>query len=179
MRHGSASAASAARGATASVVRYHAVVLMHTGAAPTLSALHGLTLGELEVSQSLGLAAFARLRALTLRQLPAEPEVMCATLLPLSLVELRLKADGPEQVPPLLSSFGRLHQLRRITFANYFVWHFRTGVNRHQRFRRSHLPYNLEVGTADLNAVLSMLPRMSGSGCDMALTPGVPPYMTS
>ena len=90
------------------------------GLAPTLTALHGLPLGELEVSQPMGLAAFARLRTLTLRQLPDQREVVCATLLPLSLVELRLEISYPcetEPELPLLSSFGRLHRLRRLIFA--------------------------------------------------------------
>ena len=105
------------------------------GSAPTLTALHGLPLGQLAISQPEGLAPFARLRDLTLWQLPGQPEVVCATLLPLSLVELRLEAGGSEQVPPLLSNFGRLQQLRRITFAKYFVWHFLTGDDERQRFR--------------------------------------------
>ena len=101
--------------------------------APTLTALYGLPLGELQESPGQGLAGFTRLRSLMLRRpdLPCvPPPALSATLLPASLQELTVRAADPEEtsdygVMPALVAFERLCHLHRISFGHHAIWKLR------------------------------------------------------
>ena len=100
------------------------------GSASTLTALHGLPTAELERSRDRGLAAFTRLRALTLRLAPVFPAPLSASLLPAGLEELTVELvdtrdSGHPIEPPPLAAFSTLQSLRRVTFTGYYSeWHF-------------------------------------------------------
>ncbi len=97
--------------------------------APTLTALHGLPLFDLENSAQPRLAAFPCLRALSLCHWRDRRGTLQAAHLPSSLEELaveercRSQRDTPAMLLPPVVAFDRLHKLRRITFAGYWGWH--------------------------------------------------------
>ena len=116
------------------------------GLAATLTALHGLLLEELHDSQPVGLAAFSRLQALTLRQQPDESGAVPATLLPQSLTALRLEAADPgaaNQHPPRLVGMGRLQHLQAITFVGHVGCRLSYEHNEKERF--GPFPQSLQV----------------------------------
>ena len=95
------------------------------GSASTLAVLRGLATTELLSGPDPALAAFTRLRALTLHQTSNAP--LSAAQLPTSLELLRFeyaipRDSGGKYVPPLLAAFGRLDRLRRLTFCGYISW---------------------------------------------------------
>ena len=95
--------------------------------ASTLAVLHGLTLVEPQNDQQLGLAAFTRLCALTLRQTD-DLDTFIATYLPASLVDITLIQDLPESDeavdmdPPFIVGLEQLAALKRVTFEDYCSW---------------------------------------------------------
>ena len=102
------------------------IVAALAGSASELIALHGLPMlapqqGQPEVT----LAAFTRLRALTLRQATDSPGLwLRAAALPASLEDLKLFQDPDNQLnpfrkTPLLSGFDKLRSLQRMTVVNY------------------------------------------------------------
>ena len=98
--------------------------------AATLTVLHGLPLSpDAPATFADQLAAFTRLRVVTLRVTSDSAEVLRADRLPRSLEQMTLQA--PEQGCSSLSSTGglpwlcacdQLRNLRRITLAGYGVW---------------------------------------------------------
>ena len=123
----------------------------------TLTALHGLalTVAQRDRRPQPGLAAFTRLRALTLHQTESAPEALPATHLPASLEELTLAwqpasdADWRSQLPALVA-FGGLSKLRRLTLAGFEqTWWIRgTDSRQEEEEGQSHdtlFPHSLEV----------------------------------
>ena len=120
------------------------------GSAPTLTALHGLPTAELQSESQLPLAAFPRLRALTLRQTRNSPGVLPATLLPPSLKEFALTYsdapnDGDHNRPMRLVGFDALSQLRRITLAGHTFWPLGTWFYEGDPPQRLRLPASLQA----------------------------------
>ncbi len=122
----------------------------------TLTALHGLALSVAQRDRrpQPGLAAFTRLRALTLHQTEERPEALRATHLPASLEELTLARQAavdtdwrPSELPALVA-FGGLSKLRRLTLAGFeYGWWIRGADDRAEE-GRSHdtlFPHSLEV----------------------------------
>jgi len=118
--------------------------------AATLTALHGLPTAELQGNSHLGLAAFPRLRALTLRQTPDSPRVLPAALLPLSLEDFTLTYSDPPNYghhkrPMRLVDLDALPQLRRITLAAHTFWPLGTWFYEGDPPQRLRLPASLQV----------------------------------
>ena len=101
--------------------------------ASTLTALHHLPLVKPWEEPSpddtgRGLAALTRLRALTLRQTWEHFAELRAGDLPPSLEDLKLVMQHPRHVQsvhkdlPLFVDFDMLHNLRRLTLAEYWAW---------------------------------------------------------
>ena len=105
------------------------IVAALAGSAPELAALHGLPLLAPQGHPEVTLAAFTRLRALTLRQTTDSLGRLRAADLPASLVELTLfqdlldRDDVDQLNPPLFVAFDELRSLRRITLDQYEAWH--------------------------------------------------------
>ena len=117
------------------------------GSASVLTAQDGLPLHD---GQELGLAAFTQLRALTLRETSAPPEVLRATDLPTSLEELTLAGSGGTYTPealglPWFAGLERLPRLRRLTLLRYVSWQTGDWDADAQQPGPLHLPPGLEV----------------------------------
>ncbi len=122
------------------------VVAALAGSAHTLTALRGLPLVEPSDHPELGLAAFTRLRALTLRQTSAALEVLRVTQLPASLTELRLSAKaGSQPSLPLFIGLDRLSSLRVLTLAGHTSWMLRSWDDDGNEGCRLRLPPSLKV----------------------------------
>ncbi len=104
------------------------------------------------------MAAFPQLRDLGLRWCNMSPQVLQARRLPASIRDLTLTlclsltefhAVAATAPPPVLDGCHRLHNLRQITFAGYYVWQlgFTDTERRHDPVR---LPPSLEVRTGSL-----------------------------
>ena len=126
--------------------------------ASTLVALHGLPRTRIQRGAAIGLAAFTRLRSLTLRQTTNQPARLQAAHLPPSLQELTLSMDVPRFeaalftccLPKLVAVDG-LHSLRRITLANQRCnrWYNLDGHGHDEEERSCPLlPPSLKVGPA-------------------------------
>jgi len=106
------------------------IVAALAGSAPELAVLHGLPLLAPQGHPEVTLAAFTRLRALTLRQTTESIGRLRAADLPASLVELTLCQDLLDQDdvdqlnPPLF--IDELRSLQRITLDQYCTWHLRS-----------------------------------------------------
>jgi len=125
---------------------YGELVWALAGLSATLTALQGLPLEELRDSKPLGLAAFTRLRALTLRRQPDEYGAVRAKLLPQSLTALRLEAADPGAAnlkPPRLIALGRLQHLRAITIIGHVGFRLTYEQDEEQCF--GSVPQSLEV----------------------------------
>ncbi len=97
-----------------------AVMAALAGSASTLTAVHDLPLRN---SETLTLAAFPRLRAVTLRVVQSSPGLLSATQLPISLEELTLEGIRHRtRNPPCFASLETLRNLRRLTFRNFQRW---------------------------------------------------------
>ena len=112
------------------------------GSVSTLTELRGLPAAELEDSQERGLAAFTRLRALTVRQTPESPVALSATLLPACLVELEIEAADPLETgsliaPPPLGAFRKLDRLRRMVYTDFAQWNWAAAPADNCSFRRA------------------------------------------
>ncbi len=137
---------------------FRSLVRALAGSAPTLTALHGLPLVELQDSVPPGLAAFTQLRALSPVPdggLPASPVSNTAAggLEELTLAFTYLPAEGfCSREPPLLMGFAAgLQHLRSITLAEYYSWPLGSSRDAAEDEPvRLQLPLRLEVGTACL-----------------------------
>ena len=107
------------------------IAALAAGSAATLVALHSMPLINLQDSPAVSLSAFTRLRTLDLRQTMESPTVLRAAQLPPSIAELTLTlgvtldeiCDEPGGIfAPTLVGFHSLHNLRRITLADYHNW---------------------------------------------------------
>ncbi len=127
------------------------------GLAPTLTALRGLPLQEINNIWPVGLTAFARLRALSLRQQLGELEELCAKMLPQSLTALRLEAPAPApaELHPQLIAMGRLHHLQHITLVGHVACRLRHGHKEEEQ--TGPIPRSLEVRGLYPAAIFCML----------------------
>ena len=138
------------------------------GSASTLVELHDLPLvGE----QAVGLAAFTRLRVLTLRQ-ASEMRALPSTLLPASLEDLTLISHLPTawhglgDRPPHFTNCDRLRRLRRITLAEFAHWSLASPGGGHGERHPAPFPQSLEVRAP----LLSLRDRSSADpGCAATL----------
>ena len=123
------------------------VVAALAGSASTLTALHGLPLVEPADHPEPGLAAFTRLRVLTLRQTWAALEVLRVAQLPASLTELQLSVDTNKRTSlPLFVGLDGLSSLRRITSAGHVRWKLGSWDDEAEEPCELSLPSSFEVG---------------------------------
>ena len=141
---------------------YGELVWALAGLSSTLTALQGLPLEELHDSKPHGLAAFTRLRALTLRRQSDEYGAVRARLLPQSLTALRLEAADPGAAnlqPPRLIAMGRLQHLRAITIVGHVGC--RLSYEDHEEECFGSIPQSLEVQTS-LSYAAALYAKMQG-----------------
>jgi len=129
------------------------------GSASTLTALHGVPLLDPLRHRTLGLAAFTRLRALTLRQASDAVHELRAAQLPASLEELTVTlalpkpqlerviyyASVPRPNVPVLVDFEGMTNLRRISFGDYWSWELASRDRQTGQRGLLHTPPSLQV----------------------------------
>ncbi len=129
------------------------IVAALAGSASELIALHGLPLlAPQQGHPAVTLAAFTRLRALTLRQATDAPGFsLRATDLPASLEDLTVFQDPDEHLsafttePPLLNGFDNLRNLQRITLDHCPFYNLATARDGDLLERPAPLPPTLKV----------------------------------
>jgi len=127
------------------------VVSALASSASTLVELHDLPMVKPALGQqAVGLAAFTRLRVLTLRE-TYRMAALHATLLPASLEDLTLQLNLPNMDfsvgmgPPLFADFARLRHLRCITLVEFANWRLGSPGGGQGWWLPALLPRSLEV----------------------------------